>query len=172
LFSNALRHSEEQLRHARDRRERGNPPGKQNNPLGDQLSWEQWLDAVKNQRRVWVITRDSDYIERIGGTETVLNPFLAAELKVRGVDDIRAFDNLAKAITDIKAAGVPVSRAPSDQRLTELTKALEPTYFEPDYGNRPWLHPMGPRMMSPALWQFIQNKLPPDASSEEPTNQE
>lgn len=47
LLESATEPTEEQLRLARIRKELGNPPGKQSDPLGDQVSWEQLLAFVK-----------------------------------------------------------------------------------------------------------------------------
>jgi hypothetical protein len=47
LLATARGHEDAHLNRARDRKERGNPPGKKGDPLGDQLSWEQFLDAVR-----------------------------------------------------------------------------------------------------------------------------
>ena len=43
LFSQAVAPNEGELQRARARKERGNPPGKKSDPLGDELSWEQGL---------------------------------------------------------------------------------------------------------------------------------
>jgi septum formation inhibitor MinC len=40
LFSTAIPHTSEEIECATDRKERGNPPGKKENPLGDELTWE------------------------------------------------------------------------------------------------------------------------------------
>jgi hypothetical protein len=61
LFNNASAPSEEELQRARDRKERGNPPGKRSDPLGDQVSWEQLLSCCKRLERLWIITADKDY---------------------------------------------------------------------------------------------------------------
>jgi hypothetical protein len=77
LISSAVRPTEEQLKAARERRERGNPPGKRTHPLGDQISWQQFLDAAKGEPSVWIITRDSDFTENVD-KQLLLNPFLQA----------------------------------------------------------------------------------------------
>jgi|SRR5579862_1819451 len=127
LFANVRNHGNEQLSRARDRRERGNPPGKKGDPLGDQLSWEQFLDDVRDQRSVWIITRDSDYATRLSAERVVLNPLLGNDLLQLGVRDFRVFDDLADAIKDIKASGLNVTRAPPDERLDQLSKVLKPS---------------------------------------------
>ena len=46
LFSKAVNPTSEEITDARDRKERGNPPGKKTDPLGDQLTWEQLLNII------------------------------------------------------------------------------------------------------------------------------
>ena len=128
LFKAAVPPTDEQLRRARDRRERGNPPGKKTDPLGDQLSWEQFLDSSKAQRHVWIISRDSDYFNRIDKETFELNPLMRRDLIERNKDlQIHVFDNLASAIVAIKKAGIVVEKSPSSNRLTELEKELATT---------------------------------------------
>jgi hypothetical protein len=43
LFDVAIVPNDDEMRRARDRRERGNPPGKSRDTLGDQITWEQLL---------------------------------------------------------------------------------------------------------------------------------
>jgi len=61
IFSRAVAPDECELIRARIRRERGNPPGKKNEPLGDQLNWEQVLSHCQNKSGLWIITNDRDY---------------------------------------------------------------------------------------------------------------
>jgi hypothetical protein len=82
LFALARPPSEEVLRRARLRKERGNPPGKRSDPLGDQISWEQLLDLLQVGDCVHIVSKDKDYyIERRG--VAFLDPLLEKELKVR-----------------------------------------------------------------------------------------
>ena len=61
VFSQAVAHTDGELQRARARKERGNPPGKRDDPLGDQLNWEQILSRCQEKPRLWIMTRDSDY---------------------------------------------------------------------------------------------------------------
>ncbi|MBI4782502.1 MAG: DUF4935 domain-containing protein [Oscillatoriophycideae cyanobacterium NC_groundwater_1537_Pr4_S-0.65um_50_18] len=61
LFKGALEASEQEIQAARYRREIGNPPGKPNDPLGDQVSWEQFLNCSSSSDNIWIITKDLDY---------------------------------------------------------------------------------------------------------------
>ena len=67
------------LNKARERKELGNPPGKDDDPLGDQLSWEQLLPLIKDAESLSIITRDKDYFTPFYD-EYFLNVFLRKEL--------------------------------------------------------------------------------------------
>lgn len=62
-----------EMQRARDRKERGNPPGKSANPLGDQITWEQLLTYCKGAKQIWLITEDQDYFIKYN-TKPMLNP--------------------------------------------------------------------------------------------------
>ena len=59
--------TQSQIDRARFRKEIGNPPGKKSDPLGDQISWEQLLDAAKGVNDVWIVSNDRDYLVRVEG---------------------------------------------------------------------------------------------------------
>jgi hypothetical protein len=61
IFAKAVAHSEPELQRAKERKECGNPPGKKADPIGDQLTWEQTLSRFVCKKKLWLITRDSDY---------------------------------------------------------------------------------------------------------------
>ena len=79
LFGQAVAPDEKELYRARLRKEVGNPPGKKDNPLGDELSWEQILSHCKEKPRLWIITKDSDYGTVYAG-KIVLNAALYRDL--------------------------------------------------------------------------------------------
>ncbi len=118
LFEQAVSPTREQLDAARHRKELGNPPGKRADPLGDQISWEQLLDASKKEKEVWILTKDSDLAHVVDGTRH-LNPFLRQELLARGVQKIHVFDNLSAAMKSLKDAGIGAKRL-GDGELVRL----------------------------------------------------
>jgi len=98
--------SENQLKRAQERALRGNPPGKPNGPIGDQIVWEQMIDVIKEHptAEVWLVTKDSDFVVLQNGTST-LNPFLQSELweVTKGVKDgIRTFTNIIEMVEAFK----------------------------------------------------------------------
>lgn len=120
LFRKAEAPTEKQLASARLRREIGNPPGKKGDPLGDQVSWEQFLDRAASQKEVWILTRDSDLAHVVDGVRN-LNPFLRQELVARGVEKIHVFDNLSAAMRSLKDAGIGANKL-ADEKLIDLQK--------------------------------------------------
>ena len=78
LLAGAVEASADVVVRARDRRERGNPPGKATGPLGDQLAWEQLLEQATDADILWLVTGDGDFAT---GTPKRLNPFLYRELR-------------------------------------------------------------------------------------------
>ena len=110
--------NDNQMSRARDRRERGNPPGKRTDPLGDQISWEQFLDAITDKESIFIITRDSDFTESID-KNLVLNPLLHSDLQKRGAKNIYVYDNLSTALKAIKASNL-IKLDIEDQALEKL----------------------------------------------------
>jgi len=100
IFDKAIPHSSEELQRARERRELGNPPGKMTDSIGDQLAWEQILTHFRGKKRLWIITKDSDYSE-FYGNETFLSRFLYNELcSISSEPEVYLFQNMVKGIRD------------------------------------------------------------------------
>lgn len=114
IFSQAVSPNEGELSRARKRKERGNPPGKKNGPLGDELCWEQILSRCKDKPRLWIISKDSDYGAVYEG-KMFLNAALYQELAqlYRSEPTVFCFASLAKglehfvATTDAKVKNLP-----------------------------------------------------------------
>jgi len=124
LFDAAVEPSPEEIERARERREKGNPPGKARDTLGDQIAWEQFLAHCKKTgvKRVWIVSRDSDYLTKVYG-EVLIDPFLHRELRKACGDDVevRPFDNAMTAIKDfVKNANVPAEKLPTEERAKEI----------------------------------------------------
>jgi hypothetical protein len=114
IFANAISHSSEVLERAKARRERGNPPGKITNALGDQITWELVLSNFQGKRRIWVISRDGDYGTIYGG-KGFLNRFLYDELqKVSPNSQAFLFSDSVEGIRHF----VETTGAKADARLT------------------------------------------------------
>lgn len=129
LFEQAIERNAEELSRARERRERGNPPGKPNDPLGDQISWEQLLTRCHDTRprAVWIITADKDYHTK-SERKLFLNPLLNRDLIAAcGVQpDVHCFDDLLVGLTEFaKSVGVSEERLPTADEAKQIRKEAD-----------------------------------------------
>lgn len=111
VFSNASQPNEDEINNAKKRKELGNPPGKKEDPIGDELIWEQLLSKYKknNREEIWIVSSDSDFMIDING-ELKLNPFLYSELK-EIADNNKPVLRLFKTLSDaIKTYQVKINR--------------------------------------------------------------
>jgi hypothetical protein len=67
FFSSPRSPSEYQMKEAWRRKACGIPPGKSNDPIGDEISWVQLLHTLKDGDRLWLVSNDSDYSTRLDG---------------------------------------------------------------------------------------------------------
>jgi len=134
LFTNAMQPSTCEMQRARDRKERGNPPGKQKDTLGDQITWEQLLTFCKETKRLWIITDDGDYCIK-HGKRVLLNSLLNRDLMLTcgaGME-FHCYSNFEEGITDFrKNVGVTADKLPTEQVSTEIKKQLDdlPPFFD------------------------------------------
>jgi hypothetical protein len=126
IFANAVVHTEAELVKAKERKERGNPPGKKTDPIGDELSWEQILSHFTGKKRIWIISKDGDF-----GTVFMktgfLKPFLYDELR-RLVASVEAylFNDINDGIKDFaEKTGVPANKLPTPEEAREIKKEIE-----------------------------------------------
>lgn len=130
LFLQAVAPAGDQLERARIRRELGNPPGKFNDPLGDQLSWEQVLDAARDKSSIWIVSNDRDYHLQAEG-RLFLNPFLRDELiTLNSKLEIHVFDNLASFLEAFTKAGYVPESAAKTAPIEEAKKEYEASLTE------------------------------------------
>jgi PIN domain len=123
IFANAVAHSPQEMQRARDRRELGNPPGKSNDPIGDQLAWEQILTRFKNKKRLWIISGDSDY-GTIYNKKGFLNPFLYDELCAHTPSpEVYLFTCLIEGLNHfVEMTGVEASQRLTPEDTEEIKK--------------------------------------------------
>ena len=120
LLHDPIPATDTQLQKARMRKEHGDPPGKNRDPLGDQLTWEQLLDAAQGKNAVWIVSTDHDYCY-VHNDKAFLHPTLYAELKaVPGVTDMHFFNKLGDFFDNLRGTDILESKhLPS----LELTRA-------------------------------------------------
>jgi hypothetical protein len=126
IFAKAVCHSDAQLQKAKERKERGDPPGKQHNPIGDQVTWEQILCQFVGKTKLWIITRDSDYGSMYGG-KGFFNQFLCDELlKVSPTAELFLFKDIPDAIEHFAGrTGVKADELPTPEQRKEIKKEEE-----------------------------------------------
>jgi len=127
IFSNAVTHTSEEFHRARERKERGNPPGKPEDSLGDQLTWEQLLSHCKDKSKLWMITNDLDYCVKLRG-KLFLNPLLylnLAQLR-QPTPEVFCFDRIDEGVRDfVRRTGVKAERLPTVEESKEISKELD-----------------------------------------------
>lgn len=124
LFQNAVVASENEIQLAKTRKELGNPPGKPSDPLGDQLSWEQFLEYSSEAENIWIITKDQDYFTNFDN-KNYLNSFLAQELisRNKGNPSIFCFNSLAEGLKNFNEfSDDKIESLPSNEDLEDISK--------------------------------------------------
>jgi len=126
LFARAASPTPAEMTLARERRERGNPPGKLKDPLGDQLTWEQFLSYSRDAKRIVVVSRDGDHAAGWKGHQ-VLDALLAADLQrvapgCRTEFYIGLADAL-EALRDVAGAKIPTADEIKNAKETEEAAA-------------------------------------------------
>jgi hypothetical protein len=123
LFKKAVKHSDEELQRARFRKERGNPPGKQRDVLGDQINWEQILTKFKDTQKVWLISQDSDFFMKHEG-RCILNPLLHRDLAAISTNpQCFCFHHIEEGIRDFaRQTGAAATKLPSEKESIEIQK--------------------------------------------------
>lgn len=125
VFTEVSTATDDQLSRARLRKELGNPPGKTEDPLGDQLCWEQLLESLQRGDRLWLVTNDKDYFTAFKG-ELFLNPALKNDVtaKLGAEFEVYYFNDLPAALKHFNANKVEEGDfdIPSDEELDEIEK--------------------------------------------------
>lgn len=123
LFKHTIVVKEHELSAAKKRKGNGNPPGKPDDSLGDQVTWEQLLGLYDGATKLWIISNDHDYCVEYRGKK-YLNAFLFQELarKSSSKPDVYCFGTLAEGLTHYNNnSGHKVKALPSDEILKEIT---------------------------------------------------
>jgi hypothetical protein len=124
IFSSAKAPTHEQIQRANDRKRIGNPPGKPQDPLGDQLSWEQFLENISETTHIWIISNDSDYFSAYKD-KCYLNPFLSLEIinAAMKMKTVKCFNKLAIGLKDFNDhLSTKLASLPNADELKEISK--------------------------------------------------
>lgn len=124
IFEKARRPHEHDLSKARLRKEVGNPPGKPNDPLGDQLSWEMLLSSLENIESVFIISTDRDYFAE-HKENLYLNPILYEDIKAKNSKvEIKVFNKLSEALRDYSSVK-KIESLPDSDELNKISESEE-----------------------------------------------
>lgn len=80
VFQHPVKVTDRTFAAARTRKEFGNPPGKNQDPLGDELNWVQIMENVADCSKLLIVSNDGDYFTEYNA-RYFLNPMLLRELK-------------------------------------------------------------------------------------------
>jgi hypothetical protein len=123
IFAKAIPHTESEMQRAKARRERGDPPGKPSNPIGDELNWEQILTRFTGRTKLWIITlwiitKDSDY-GTVYNDRGFLNRCLYEELcGVSSNAEVFLFDDIPNGIKHyVSVTGVTAHKQPTAAQI-------------------------------------------------------
>jgi hypothetical protein len=101
IFKSAITETNIEFELAVKRKEFGNPPGKNNDCLGDQINWEQLLKKASGIKRLLIISNDYDYFVETNDT-LLLNPSLKREIMdLNPLLEINCFNKLSNGLKSI-----------------------------------------------------------------------
>jgi len=125
IFSGAVAPQESEIQEARRRKEFGDPPGKYSNPIGDELSWVQYLAKIKEVRGdVWIVSADNDYATSFDKV-CYLNPVLVQDLVGCGIklSNVHVFADLGKALEELRSInGGDFKNLPTKAQLMKIAE--------------------------------------------------
>jgi len=125
IFTTPLKVSGETLKKANMRKTIGNPPGKNNNPLGDQLNWVQILENCKNTTHIWIVSKDKDYFVEYSN-RLFLNSLLYKEITgINSKIEIKVFNKLSDALRDFNNHQ-KIESLPSNDELEKISTEEPP----------------------------------------------
>lgn len=163
VFRDAVTPTPEEIQRAGERKERGNPPGKPEDPLGDQLTWEQFLSHAKGKSKIWIITNDADYCTKHSG-KMFLNPLLYRDLTkgMRRTPEVFCFDNIDEGIRNfVRKTRVKAKRLPTLEESKEIKKQVDSLpplgLLDTSMDDANMVAILSRRQMHPAQWAAIYN---------------
>lgn len=134
IFRQPLNASKEAFQKAVQRKQIGNPPGKPNDPLGDQLSWEILLEHLEGVTELYIVTNDTDYTSSYNDL-TLLNPVLYNDLiKLKPDLIVHVFRKLSLALKAFNQQE-PIKALPAEKELSKIV-IEEPELQLNPYGAR------------------------------------
>jgi DNA-directed RNA polymerase subunit M/transcription elongation factor TFIIS len=124
IFEMARKPHAHDLLKAKFRKEIGNPPGKPNDPLGDQLSWEMLLSSLENTDMLYIVSTDRDYFAE-HKEKLYLNPILYDDIKTKNAKvQIKLFNKLSEALRDYSSLK-KIESLPDNEELNKISESEE-----------------------------------------------
>jgi ribosomal protein S27AE len=131
VFSKLLPTTQEAFEKAMMRKTIGNPPGKPNDPLGDQLSWEVLLENIAGVSELYIVTNDGDYSTNFNGS-FLLNPILYNDLvKINQKLKIYVYNKLSVALQDFNKSD-KIESLPNKTELEVIIHEEPEIYIKPN----------------------------------------
>lgn len=124
IFKKAIKPNKKERDEALFRLNTGNPPGKNSDPLGDQLNWTILLNKLKGVSKIWIVTKDNDFCIEWNNKERKLNPFLHRELKTKHPKlEVELHDDLSTALDSYgKARKKKIQNLPTDATMRKIER--------------------------------------------------
>lgn len=121
IFSTAHVPGTHEMMKARHRKEIGNPPGKPDDPLGDQLSWEMLLNSLEKVTSLYIVSTDRDYFSEHKET-LYLNPLLVEDIIHNNKSiEIKLFNKLSEALRDYNKQN-QIKALPNNEELNIISE--------------------------------------------------
>jgi hypothetical protein len=125
IFQSQLVPKTQDIEKARLRKELGNPPGKKQDPIGDELSWEQLLRyRSENSCEIWIVSRDEDFYTLGMNNEVIPNSYLLNEVRDEG-PNVKFFRDLPTALKQYKSIELPDLELPSEDEMQKVIEEEE-----------------------------------------------
>lgn len=123
LFLSAKRETPEQLDRARLRKELGQRPGKRGDPLGDEVSWEQFVEQLEHDDHAIVVSSDGDFMHELDDG-AVLQPSLDRDVRHKTKGGALVVTKLSDLIGHLKRASPSqAGTLPSEKTLSDAAQA-------------------------------------------------
>jgi hypothetical protein len=159
IFARSVSPTESQVQNAELRKKFGSPPGKQRDPLGDELNWEQIMSECHSVRRLWLITRDSDYAVDYRG-KSYLNSLLHWELKtLTHPIETFCFKDMYDGLRHFsETANVSIKQLPTAEEAEEIKE--EQASLPAFVGTHDWSNAAATAARSGYRYQFVSSVYP------------
>lgn len=134
ILDNCVAPDEDIINKAKLRKKLGNPPGKKQDPVGDELNWEQYLSYLKENKKsinnITIISKDKDFFQQ-EVEPNVLNLYLKKEIDEIFKDgiEVKCYSKLKDFITDNNIGKVPSELLNKIKKEEEIEEKNDKPYI-------------------------------------------